>query len=240
MQPLTITAALRHAAGYDHRPTCERERPSHAMGPRTPEGKARSSMNALTHGLTSRNPVLPSEDPAAYQQHCKQFHDEYQPATATEVQLVRDLADTSWRLNRIPFLEADLLARAANPPNEQARIAFDIVDAHRALASLSTHGQRLSRQFQKTLQLLLDTQEDRLITARRDLTRAAGIMELQKYKGLPWDPAEDGFDFSKEHVELYAQRLLRQNDSRNIAYIKFEATQRVPETAYGANGYARR
>jgi hypothetical protein len=97
-------------------------------------------MNALTHGLTSCSPVLATEDPAAYQSHCRQFFDEYQPATPTETQLTQELADTAWRLNRIPHLEAALLDRAD----------LDIVDAHRALATLGLHYQRLSRQFQKT------------------------------------------------------------------------------------------
>ena len=92
----------------------------HSTGPRTESGKQRSSLNALRHGLTAASAVLPSEDPAAYENHRRQFFDEYQPATATETQLVQELVDTSWRLNRIPLLEAEVLARAANPPSEQA------------------------------------------------------------------------------------------------------------------------
>jgi hypothetical protein len=88
-----------------------------STGPRTAAGKQRSSQNALTHGLTSRSPVLATEDPAEYQLHCRQFFDEYQPATPTESQLTQELADTALRLNRIPAFEAALLDRAANPPS---------------------------------------------------------------------------------------------------------------------------
>jgi hypothetical protein len=87
----------------------------HSTGPRSDAGKQRSALNALTHGLTARTAVLPAEDPAAYQQHHRQFHDEYRPATPTETQLVHELADTSWRMNRIPLLEADVLSRAQSP-----------------------------------------------------------------------------------------------------------------------------
>src|SRR6202049_3685212 len=120
----------------DHRAAINRANAQHSTGPRTDAGKQRSSLNALRHGLTAQTAVLPSEDPAAYQRHIQQFLDEYQPATPTETQLTHELANTAWRLNRIPLLEAQLLTRAANPPTEQAAIAFDIVDAHRALATL--------------------------------------------------------------------------------------------------------
>src|SRR5271154_4703280 len=96
-----------------------------STGPRTPAGKQRSSLNALRHGLTAASPVLPSEDQAAFDAHRRGFFDEYQPATPTESQLVQELADTSWRLNRIPLLEAEVLSRAAAPVPPDREITFD-------------------------------------------------------------------------------------------------------------------
>jgi hypothetical protein len=87
---------------FHDRAAINRANAQHSTGPRTDAGKQRSSLNALTHGLTSRTVVLPNEDPAAYQLHAQEFFDEYQPQGPTEKQLVRELADTSWRLNRIP------------------------------------------------------------------------------------------------------------------------------------------
>src|SRR3984957_15375684 len=46
--------------------------PQHSPGPRTPAGRLRSSLNALTHGLTGRTVLLPSEDPAAHQLHTQE------------------------------------------------------------------------------------------------------------------------------------------------------------------------
>ena len=173
----------------------------------------------------SPTPNRATEDPAAYQLHCRQFFDEYQPGTPTETQLTQELADTSWRINRIPSLEAALLDRAANPPSDQARIEFDIVDAHRALATLGMHYQRLSRQFQKTVDHLREIQSERRLQQERHLKRAAALLELHKHKGIPYDPAvlfsEDGFVFSKDQVEALAQRLMRLNESRHIEHVLF-------------------
>src|ERR1022692_2508060 len=109
-----------------NRAAINRANSQHSTGPRTEAGKQRSALNALTHGLTCRTAVLPSEDPAAYEQLRRQFLDEYRPATPTETQLVHELADTSWRLNRIPLLEADVLSRAQSPaPSPGRRGACD-------------------------------------------------------------------------------------------------------------------
>jgi len=175
-----------------------------------------------------------TEDPAAYQHHCRQFFDEYQPATPTETQLTQELAATSWRINRIPALEAALLDRAANPPSDQARIDFDIVDAHRALATLGLHYTRLSRQFQKTVDTLRDIQSERRREHESHLKRAAALLELHKHKGIPYDPIQDGFVFSKDEIEEFSQRLMRLNESRHIEHVLFHMQPPAPVAHGGA------
>ncbi|HLK19599.1 MAG TPA: hypothetical protein VKT81_11605 [Bryobacteraceae bacterium] len=192
------------------RATINRQNAQHSTGPRTEAGKRRSSLNALQHGLTATSAVLPSEDPAAYQQHCLNFRNEYQPATPTETHWVQELADTAWRLNRIPLLEAQLLASV---PNSESLIP--------ALSRLGLHAARLSRQFQNTLRQLRDLQSGRRQQERRDLRDAADLLELHKHKGIPWQPSDHGFVFSKERVEQHAERLMRQNEACHIGAVRF-------------------
>jgi hypothetical protein len=204
-------------------PTPKSPTPNRSTGPRTAAGKQRSSQNALTHGLTSRSPVLPTEDPAAYQRDRSQFFDEYQPATPTETQLVQEIADTAWRINRIPALEAALLDRAD----------LDIVDAYRALVTLGLHYTRLSRQFQKAVDQLREIQSERRREQERELKHAAALLELHKHKGIPYDPVQDGFVFSKDQIEAFSQRLMRLNESRHIEHVLFHqppATSHQPPT----------
>jgi hypothetical protein len=155
----------------------------------------------------SRSAVLATEDPAAYQLHCRQFLDEYQPATPTETQLTQELADTAWRLTRIPLLEAAQLSRDSSP---QALIP--------QLATLGLHYPRLSRQFQNTVDKLREIQSERRHQEERQLKSAAALLELHKRKGIPYDLAQDGFVFSKDQVEAFTQRLMRLNQSRPIEY----------------------
>ncbi|MBV9155549.1 MAG: hypothetical protein JO097_04760, partial [Acidobacteriaceae bacterium] len=48
-----------------------------STGPKTPEGKAKSSLNAVKTGLTGRTVLLPSDDAEAYQKHVQRFFDQY-------------------------------------------------------------------------------------------------------------------------------------------------------------------
>src|SRR3954471_15071403 len=81
-----------------------------STGPTTSEGKAKSSLNAVKTGLTGRTVLLSSEDAALYQAHVERFQQELQPVGEREAQLVQSLADTQWRLDRIPGLEFGLFA----------------------------------------------------------------------------------------------------------------------------------
>jgi hypothetical protein len=189
----------------------------HSTGPRTESGKQRSSLNALRHGLTARTAVLPTEDPDAYQRHIQQFLDEYAPATPTETQLVHEIANTSWRLNRIPFLEAELLSQDPGPESLIPQ-----------LATLGLHGSRLSRQFQKALEQLRDIQEERHRIQRRQLTEAAELYLRHQHKGLPWEPSCHGFVFSKQQVERHAQYLMRLNPTFYASHPLFQSQNSAP------------
>jgi len=76
-----------------------------STGPRTEQGKAVVSLNALTHGLRSRHVVLPNEDPAGFQQLCDNLTAEWQPETPTEGHLVTQIAIAFWKLDRLEAIE---------------------------------------------------------------------------------------------------------------------------------------
>jgi hypothetical protein len=97
------------------RAAVNRANSKHSTGPLTEGGKQRSSLNALRHGLTAPTAVLDSENQADYENHCGQFVDHYKPANPTETHLVHELAETSWRLRRIPILEANLFSQVPSP-----------------------------------------------------------------------------------------------------------------------------
>jgi len=78
-------------------------------GPKTPEGKTRSSRNALKHGLTARDAVLPEENEQDFLDLLRDLQDDLEPEGVVEETLVRHLAEAQWRLNRIARLETGIL-----------------------------------------------------------------------------------------------------------------------------------
>ena len=188
-----------------------------STGPRTEAGKQRSKLNALRHGLTGQTVVLPSEDQSAYQRHSQAFLDEYQPQGATETQLVQSLLDSSWQLNRAAAVETNLFSlgitemddriRANHPEAEDAlAMALAFREHNRAFANIGTYRQRLTRQFERTLVLLRQIQAERRKTEERQLDQAAKILKMHKDENRPYEPAEDGFVFSKAEIERHITR----------------------------------
>jgi hypothetical protein len=179
----------------------------HSTGPKTPAGKKQSSLNALRHGLTGQIVVMPTEDLQAYQSHLESFTAEYNPKGPTEAHLVQALADASWRLNRVAALETNLLTLGiAREPDhltgapQQIQDAMAIASAlesqSKALANLSMHSQRLSRQFERTVAQLRDLQETRRTRETQELEQVLDIIEMVASTGETYDPSADGFVFS--------------------------------------------
>jgi hypothetical protein len=97
----------------DRRSAANRRNGRLSTGPRTPEGKARSSQNAVTHGLTAQHALLPNEDVSEFERFRFDVHRELDPRGAVEIRLVETAASLMWRLRRVPAFEAALFARTA-------------------------------------------------------------------------------------------------------------------------------
>ena len=81
-----------------------------STGPKSPEGKARSALNALKHGMTARQVVLPGEDAAAFEQRLADWLDDFPPPDAARRFLVERAVHASWRLDRCARHETATLA----------------------------------------------------------------------------------------------------------------------------------
>ena len=77
-----------------------------STGPKTPRGKARSSSNALKHGLTAAKIVIGDENPQEFEALRANFERDFQSETDFERELVERIASYTWRLRRIPVFEA--------------------------------------------------------------------------------------------------------------------------------------
>ncbi len=81
-----------------------------STGPKTPEGKAAVRLNALKHGLLSRQTLLPDEDEAALAELTESLRAELQPEGILEDLLLDSITAHVWRLRRLGHVEAGIFA----------------------------------------------------------------------------------------------------------------------------------
>ena len=98
-----------------------RQNARHCTGPKTPEGKHRSAKNALRHGLRAEQPVVPGEDPAAWEAHRAGLVRDLAPAGPLEEALVEQVALTLWRLRRSAAYEVAVIAASIARHAEEIR-----------------------------------------------------------------------------------------------------------------------
>jgi hypothetical protein len=87
-----------------------RQNAQKSTGPKTPEGKAAVSLNALKHGLLSKEILLPGEDEAALRELDEHLRGELQPVGVLEDRLVDRITSAIWMLRRLGRVEAGIFA----------------------------------------------------------------------------------------------------------------------------------
>ena len=96
-----------------------------STGPRSLPGKARSRMNAVSHGLTAQQTLLPGKNPAEYEGLCRSMFNSLRPEGALENQLVERIASLTWSMRRFAAFEVALFHWTAH---HQAQL-HDQIDA---------------------------------------------------------------------------------------------------------------
>jgi hypothetical protein len=144
-------------------------------GPITEAGKAKSSRNALKHGLAGRKMfVLQNEHPQAWAELVADCIHTWCPTTSMEHRAVEEIAGAKWRLRRLRFIETglfdhemdaqaeDLAATYVNADESirQALAFKSLADNSRSLALLSRYETRLQRGYQQAVQALKDLRSE--------------------------------------------------------------------------------
>jgi hypothetical protein len=107
-----------------------------STGPRTAQGKGRSKLNALKHGLLSKVTLLKGESPTEYNSLLNGLLDDWLPQGKSETLDVEDLAAVWWNKRRlfqaknaviaekIEFIERDFEAKRREEASEGSRTAI--------------------------------------------------------------------------------------------------------------------
>ncbi len=191
-----------------------------STGPRTQAGRAKSSRNALKTGLTGKTVLLSNDDAEHYRFHVTRFFELFRPSAERENELVQTLADTQWRLNRIPTLEMGIYALAEielaeqyedfEPAQAKALIQTQAyIKYNKQINNLYLQENRLRRQYQNDHKELL-----KLINERqtREQTQATGqkrtTTATRPFIPSPIDDYSDypelGFEFSTAAIKYDA------------------------------------
>jgi hypothetical protein len=87
-----------------------RRNAQHSTGPKTPQGKAASSMNAVKYGILARQLIVQGEyvqeSPEEFHSFWTEYHDQLAPVGPLEEMLVDQIVAVNWRLRRVRAAES--------------------------------------------------------------------------------------------------------------------------------------
>ena len=135
-------------------------------GPKTEEGKRVSSQNATQHGLTGkRHVILPGESEDEYNEMLLALFRQYVPINEQERQLVLDIAQNRWRIERVRRIETATFESAMNAAPDTGDPDHNMANAFNSRAAdfdrIRRYETTLTRAWHRSV-----TQLQKLIAAR--------------------------------------------------------------------------
>jgi len=197
----------------------------HSTGPRTAEGKRRSSLNATRHGLTGQFTLMPGEDAARFEAFRTALLAELAPEGTVEDMLAQSICETQWRLERARRQEANILAlphyedlpasiESIEDPAERAAMieAYAATKYERALRNINIQEGRLTRSLSKALDDYRKEQLRRRVKKDDDFTEAINARTYHQATEQPFDPAALGFVFTTPEIDAEIESRYMQDN----------------------------
>jgi len=205
MTDRSIRRAAERKARKEARRAANQANAQLSKGPKTAEGKAKSSVNAVKTALTGRTVLLPTDNVVEYERHLTAYIEEFAPAGLLESNRVQSIADTDWRRRRIPALESALFAKgrlefAEMFDEHEPNVRPHLIDAHtfvtyeKQIRNLQLQEARLARRREKEIAELRKLQKERV-------TRVPEQLIQKQYNQKTAEPSGNGFVFSTEQME---------------------------------------
>jgi hypothetical protein len=145
-----------------------------STGPITAEGKLAASRNSTRHGLTSKQIVLPGEDPAEYDAVRESLFHDYAPSNETERTLVEEIAAGSWRLARARRHETAILKKLIGQDvDPDTAFATLFVEKPKELARLLRYVTSIERAYYRALNKLEKLQKERAVEEQKTAVESA-------------------------------------------------------------------
>ena len=152
-----------------------RQNAKKSTGPRTEEGKARSSQNGLKHGLLARDAVMADEDPAEYDRQLQLLEENLFPKNAIEFALVRQIADAEWRLRRLTRIEAGFATQQYNSTDRFTREHYP----HTIVPGRDGENQLLGQSMEDRTQALVNLARYHTLISRNQIRALKMIRQLR-------------------------------------------------------------
>jgi hypothetical protein len=175
------------------------------------------ALNAYRHGLTGQVHLLTPEDQVAYDKHCRDTHDYFNPAGNFEAGLVQSIADGRWQLQRAVAIEdaifaLDNVALQADSEYYEAIAALTQGRtwlAHdKSLERIALYASRTQRRVEKDIAMLRQLQAGRKAAFEQAIEEVEALTQLAVKAGETYNPATDfprellppKFDFSNPEI----------------------------------------
>jgi hypothetical protein len=137
------------------RAAASRRNGARSHGPKTSEGKERSSQNALKHGFRAQKfLVVGDESPREFDAFEAALLDELAPKGALQSLLARRIARAAWRLERAERIEAHLFARRLDGERDLGLAVIRDGNGTRSLDTLLRYRGSAQAELWRALRLL--------------------------------------------------------------------------------------